>query len=298
MVSDEQAAQHHVLVAGDNEWQRDARLLQALWRERHNLPVGMHRGHPLGSRLAMPFAKDALAGFTSETVRNVVRAEVLDLLKSTGKLYEEPRIYDNLLTSQALCFNLFAELQKDLGLASRAVGRLLAEPTLEVTAIEFEYSPGRSDPRFTADQSAFDVFVVYEVRGGRCFLGVEVKYAETMGGKVARHRDRYDEVAEAMGCFRQDALPALRQQPLEQFWRNHLLAGSLLLIGPSGFRQGQFVVLYPKRNTVVHDAVVAYRACLNDDRTSTSWTLEAVLEAIQGAGGEAWALGIRDRYLG
>lgn len=246
----------------------------------------------------MPFAKDALAGFTSETVRNVVRAEVLDPLKSTGKLYEEPRIYDNLLTSQALCFNLFAELQKDLGLASRAVGRLLAEPTLEVTAIEFEYSPARSDPRFIADQSAFDVFIVYEVRGERGFLGVEVKYAETMSGKVARHRDRYDEVAEAMGCFRQDALPVLRQRPLEQFWRNHLLAGSLVQDPASGFKDGTFVVLYPTGNTVVQRAAALYRTCLGDEATFTAWTLESVFDALVAVAAGPWVQAVKERYVG
>ena len=180
MTSKENLTQHDVLVASDNEWQREARLLQARWRERHDLPVGLHRGLPFGSRLAMPYAKDALATFMTATIRDVVRAEVLDPVMSAGKVYEEPRIYDNLLTSQALCFNLFGELQRDLGLASKAVGSLLGDPALVVTAIEFEYSPGRSDPRFTADKTAFDVFILYTSGDGRGFLGIEIKYAEDL----------------------------------------------------------------------------------------------------------------------
>jgi hypothetical protein len=42
---------HHVRVRGDNPWQRRARLMQALWRERVGLPAGDHRGSPLGSRI-------------------------------------------------------------------------------------------------------------------------------------------------------------------------------------------------------------------------------------------------------
>lgn len=34
---------HHALVAGDNAWQRRARLRQARWRERQGLDVGQHR---------------------------------------------------------------------------------------------------------------------------------------------------------------------------------------------------------------------------------------------------------------
>jgi hypothetical protein len=68
---------HHALVRGDNAFQRAARLRQALWRERMGYPVSLHRGKPLGSRLAMPFAKDTLSNYLTETMRQVVRAEVI-----------------------------------------------------------------------------------------------------------------------------------------------------------------------------------------------------------------------------
>jgi len=61
--ADELLAEHHVLVPSDGAFQRQARLLQARWRERHGLPIGLHRGRPLGSRLAMPFVKETLANY-------------------------------------------------------------------------------------------------------------------------------------------------------------------------------------------------------------------------------------------
>lgn len=298
MVSDADLARHEVLVYGDNEWQREARLLQGRWRERQDLPVGIHRGRPLGSRLAMPFAQQTLATFMTPAVRHVVRAEVVDGVKSVDKVYEEPRIYDNLLTSQALCFNVFGELRRDLGLASKAVGRLLGDPTLDVTAIEFEHSPGRSDPRFTADKSAFDVFVMYTSGGDRGFLGIEVKYSESLNDQPARHRARYDEVAHAMGCFVPESLPNLRQQPLEQLWRNHLLAGSLALDDMSGFNRGRFVLLYPTGNVVVQRAAELYRDCLRGQEMFKTWTLESTLDAIAEAGVGSWLHAVRERYLG
>jgi hypothetical protein len=298
MTSRETLARHDVLVESDNEWQQHARFLQALWRERHDLPVGLHRGRRLGSRLAMPYARDTLATFMTETVRDVVRAEVLDVNTSAGKLYEEPRIYDNLLTSQALCFNLFGELQRNLRLASGALGELLGERTLEVTAIQYEYSPGRSDSRFTADKTAFDVFVVYTSGATRGFLGIEVKYAENLNEDPARHRARYEELAEAMGCFVPERLPELRKKPLEQFWRNHLLAGSLVHDETSGFNEGRFVLLYPNRNVIVGGAGELYRTCLTDEARFTTWTLESVLDAIVDAGGGQWVQSVRERYVG
>lgn len=246
----------------------------------------------------MPYARDTLATFMTKTVRDVVRAEVLDGNTSAGQLYEEPRIYDNLLTSQALCFNLFGELQRNLRLASGAVGELLGEPTLEVTAIHFEYSPGRSDARFTADKTAFDVFVVYTSGGARGFLGIEVKYAENLNEAPARHRARYEELAEAMGCFVPERLPELRKRPLEQFWRNHLLAGSLVHDETFGFSEGRFVLLYPNRNVIVGGAGEVYRTCVTDEAMFCTWTLESVLDAVVDAGGGQWVQAVRERYVG
>ena len=154
------ARAHDCFVASDNEFQRRARILQSMWREEQGLPKGEHRGKPLGSRLAMPAAEQHLQNYLSDTIRQVVKREVLGP-KRSGKLYARPRIFNDLLSSQPLCFNLFGELAADLGLATRVFRDLLPDRVQQVTAVEFEWSPGRGDNRFTGDRSAFDVFVRY-----------------------------------------------------------------------------------------------------------------------------------------
>lgn len=296
--SDEVLAAHHALIRSDNAFQRVARLRQARWRERQDLPVGEHRGRPLGSRLAMPFAQQTLSNFMTDTVRDVVRAEVLDPVRSEGKLYRAPRIFEDLLSSQPLCFNLFGELQRDLVLTGRVFERLLARRGLRVVSVDFEHSPGRGDARFSGDHSAFDVFVTCEAGRELGFIGIEVKYVENLEQPVARHRARYDAVTERMGAFHSAARERLRRAPLEQYWRDHLLAGSLLLEPSAGFAWGTFAVIWPSENVVVGEAVRAYETCLTDRSTFCSWTLESVLDAIDLAGsGPAWARSVRDRYL-
>ena len=205
---DDEARGLHAFVATDNAFQRIARVRQARWRERRELPLGEHAGRPLGSRLPMPFARDTLENYLTDTIREVVRAEVLDAKKSAGKLYGQPRIFNDLLSSQPLCFNLFGELQRDLDLATRVVASLTGGHVARVTGIEFEHSPGRRDAKYTGDRSAFDVFIEYVAgSGARGFLGVEVKYHEGLGDPAAEHRPRYDEVAALMGAFRADAAP-------------------------------------------------------------------------------------------
>lgn len=50
------------------------------------------------------------------------------------------RTFENMLSSQAMCFNLFAPLAEDLGLAS-AVFRRIIPVILTVSSIQFEYTP-------------------------------------------------------------------------------------------------------------------------------------------------------------
>ena len=58
--------------------------------------------------MEMPWAQETLANFMTEHVHRVVRQEVLDPRRSKGKLFAKPRIFNDLLSSQPLCFNLFA----------------------------------------------------------------------------------------------------------------------------------------------------------------------------------------------
>jgi hypothetical protein len=297
---DQQADRLHALVGTDEPYQRIFRVRQARWRELAGLPIGDHRGVPLGSRLAMPHARDTLANYLTDNIRSIVRAEVVDGDRRVGKLYGEPRIFNDLLSSQPMCFNLFGEMALDLALASRVFNALTSGRIERVTRIGFEHSPGRGDAKYTGDRSAFDVFVEYRrTAGKRGFLGIEVKYHENMKDRPGEHRDRYDEIATAMGCFEPGGLTRLRERPLQQVWRDHLLAGSLLLDVGAGYDEGVFVFLYPSENVRCLAAVEAYAACLLPGCTSfVPWTLEAVVAAVHAARAGAWIGDFAGRYLG
>lgn len=144
-----------------------------MWREERGYPIGLHRGNPLGSRLAMPWARETLGNYLTDAIRAVVRHEVFDPSTSAGKLYARPRIFSDLLSSQPLCFNLFAELQQNLELASAVFHTLTAGRIAQVTAIEFEYSPGpgailiRGSLRFTCRENLI-YYDCSSCRGPRC----------------------------------------------------------------------------------------------------------------------------------
>ncbi len=281
-------------------YQRMLRVLQSLWREQQGYGLGVYKGRggerSLGSRLPMPWAQESLANFLDDSIRQVVREEVLDPERSRDKLYGAPRIFNDLLSSQPLTFNLFAIPSRDLDLATRWIRQMTGDETLVVSAIDFEWSPGRRDPRYTGDRSAFDAFVRYtNGSGGKSFLGIEVKYHERMNDPPAKLRHRYEELAENSGWFRPDCIAKLREKPLQQVWRDHLIAASLLQAGD--FQSGTFIMLYPSLNTACADVVAAYRSCLADDSTFDAWTIDDAVEALRDSSGGSWVDTFHDRYL-
>ena len=298
-VSDEVLVKHHVLVSADNDFQRRARLLQALWREERGLPLGERRtGVPLGSRLPKEYAKETGANLMTPAALAAARREVAAMRAGSGQKIDEDRLWANLLSSQPLAFNLFGELSADLELATRVLRRFWPERLREVTHVGFEYSPRRGNAAYTADRTAFDVYVEHTTPGGgRAFIGIEVKYHEALTDAPAEHRPRYDEVTRAMGCFKPDLVAGLRRKPVEQIWRDHMLAGSMLLAS-SQWETGLYVFLYPQDNEPCRGAVQLYRDHLSDSRTFDSVTLERVVQTIEAEIDAVWIRELRARYTG
>ena len=303
----------NAFIESDNTFQRKVRILQSMWREEKGIPIGRHRprtadgqqgaGIELGSRIAEKVAKTGLVNYLSKTIQDAVRKEIDETLRAkqdgqeNGKLYATPRIYDDLLSSQPLCFNLFAELQADPTLATSIFRTLMPGKIGKVTGISFEHNPRRGDPEFTDDRSAFDVFVDYSTpKGRRGFVGIEVKYHEDLGDKPARLRPRYYALAARMKCFHEQAHLRLRRAPLQQIWRDHLLAGAFL--DAKEYAEGLFVFLYPAGNQHCRKAVRDYRGSLTDSSTFEAWTLEEFVSVLAHLTEKAWVGELHERYLG
>jgi len=290
--------QHDVAIGTDNAFQQRARLLQALWREGRRLPAGVRTsGAPLGSRLPLLSAKEGLSNFLTDNIRRAVRECVAAKQAGSGQLIDEDRLYANLLSSQPLCFNMFGELQADLDLATGVCAELWPGRVDEVTAVRFEHSPGRGDVAYTADRSAFDVFIEHTLpSGGSGFISIEVKYHENLKVGAAEFRPRYEEVARDMGCFGEQHLPSLRRPPLEQIWRDHLLAGAMLASGV--WKSGLYVFLHPDGNVHCARAAATYAECLTSRESFDTLTLERFVEVVQHHVRDGWATDLRERYLG
>jgi hypothetical protein len=279
-------------VAGDAPWQAELRLRQARWREHLGQPAGFAGQRRLGSRLP---AGDETSNFLTPVVARAVAAAKAQ----PGALVSAPRIYDNMLSSQPLAFNLFAELGADLNLAG-SVGHLLWPDMLDtVEEIRFEWSPGRGSRRYLANRSAFDVALIgRDASGARTCVGIEVKYHEDLTQDPGSpDNPRYLEVAAASGVFHDPAAPALQALPLRQIWFDHLLALSMTGDEPDDFARTRFVLLAPAINSAAVAVDVAYRAHLRDSLTYERRALEEVVAVIATTTDASWVSDFASRYL-
>lgn len=118
--------------------------------------------------------------FLSENIIDAVEKTIQDRGVAQSGIIEEDRLFNNLLSSQPLCFNFFGELKKDPILALKVLQCFYPELT-EVAHVRFEFSP--DDKKYTNDNSAFDV--AFEVMAGdkKGLLGIECKYTDSFSPK-------------------------------------------------------------------------------------------------------------------
>ena len=135
---------HHVHEPLDTRFRSAARLLQALWREDRDLPIGSYIGedgkrHQLGSRISNA-AGAAGGNFLTAEIFHIARREVA--YREIGALIDVERLATNLLSSMPLTFNLLAPWQHALERAQGYLIELLPSFTGTPTQLIFESSPG------------------------------------------------------------------------------------------------------------------------------------------------------------
>lgn len=291
---------HKVHVSYDTRFRACARLLQSLQREAAGWKLGgfvdtsgrrRNYGHLLG-----PTEAAEGANFVSPEIFQLVKRDLC--YREPGAMIDESRVFANMLASMPLAFNLFGALSLDRDLAERWVAEIAPDLAGKVSHIQFEHSPGRGDPMLTADGSAFDVFISLRLEDGRkSFVAIEVKYSEGMSEPAARLRPRYDELSVASGLYLEPEDPALRKGPLQQLWRQHMLAQAMVMNGL--FDDGRVIVIAPALNNEVQRACDRYDRLLAKGSGQVGFeavALETAISALASAGAPDHASAVSARY--
>ena len=285
----------------DTPFASHARLLQSKWRVRKGYPIGK-----LGNYIELDFAKRTKANYLTDNIKKCVFEAIIEA-RDKGGMIGEPRIWNNLLSSQPLCFNLFGEMSCDLNLATKYFHTLFPKRIAKVTHVTFEYSPSRGNNNYTGDHSAFDVFIEYlNQQNEMCFVGIEVKYAENLkeetktkaDANFKKHSLEYSKYTKESKIFKTGSIEYLKQVPIAQFWRDHLLS----IATKKDYKDGFFVFLFPSQNTACQKGVDRYLDQLisaNEEETGFyPRHLEDFIEVLKQIHDRDWVREFEDRYLG
>ena len=295
---------HRVYEEFDNRFRSCARLLQSLWRQNQKLPIGTFsprtgRKRTIGSLISIAAGTEG-RNFLTPAVAEIARLEVA--YQERDALIDRNRLFCNLLSSMSLVFNACAPLRHDRGLAARVLRVIIPGIDLAtVCDVLFEHSPGRQDPTLTGDRSAFDVAFIYERSDGqKGAIFIEVKYSET-GTEPAppELNPRYTDLAHASGLFREPDHAALRVNPLQQLFREHLLAQATVMRGD--YAEAYFVLIAPRLNHLVQNSAALYTSFLTKPVQGQvpfiNVHLEQLVEAYGWAGEYDHATALHERYL-
>jgi hypothetical protein len=288
------------------EFRRRLRYHQSRWREVRGHPMGTQPFTPrpdagparlVGSRIPLRYARETGANFLTAGALDAARARTSMI--EPNQSFDHQRTWADLLSSEALAFNLFGDLATDLELADRAVHTWWPDAQGAVSEVRFAHSPGRLDPAYLNSLRAFDVAFVLDLGDGtRGIVGVDTKYRERMKGETPKPSNlrRYLEVADRSGAFAPGATDAVKgRSELAVTWLEHLLLFSMLQHESGAWSWGLYVVVHPAGNSDFAEACARYRNLLVDGSTLSSVTVEELIHSKVLPAKTAAAL--RDRYL-
>jgi hypothetical protein len=266
-----------------------ARLHQARWRTRHDLPIGFQPyaprpgtdGRPVGSRIPLDYGRDTGANLVTDAAREAARRRMA--LIEPHQSIDHQRLWADLLSSEALAFNLFGDLAADPQRADRLVRAWFPNAPGRVSEVRFLHSPGRLDAQWLNSLRQFDAaFVLERGDGTRGIVAVDVGYHERLQLETPKPENlwRYREVHERSEAFTPEAFAQVSgRSDLWSPWLEQLLLFSMLQHPSGAWTWGRFVIVHPIANVDMADLCARYRGLLREPSTFRSVTLEEVLDA-------------------
>lgn len=214
----------------DNAFTRKARLLQSMYR----VEIGEEEGFGPTKASKRKYGNMISGGEVSG--KNFLMKETFKYAKErvANKKENETidgfRLFNNLLSSQPMAFNLFHPLmlllKQDPAMVTLAVRSVFRNfPVFEVTEIGLEYIPTPIE-NYTKDKSAMDAYIRFmDNKGGKHIIAIETKYTDVLGMNEASHCEEQKQMLVDTGLFSADFEELLMggKVKLTQIYRNLLL---------------------------------------------------------------------------
>jgi hypothetical protein len=288
--------------AKDDPLKARMRFHQSWWRmsvlkEPYGVGPGP-TGEPYGNYLSLA-AGGAGKNFLTPKIYELVKQRIAE-----GPGAEPYRVKHNLLSSQPMCFNLFAPLRADPAMATGLLRALLGDRIHEVTEVRIEYAPTPAG-QYLGDSTSFDAFIAYvDVEAGPSLIGVETKLTEPFSQEVYKEASNssYTDLTDAADSPWDPSVgEAVEDIRWNQLWRNQLLVEatrkhSLAIHG----RHGRLAVIRHPLDTECAKVINDYEGLLKDPADLLDWRLDRLVETWRAAGvpgTDAWLAAFSPRYI-
>ncbi len=211
--------------------------------------------------------------FLTENAIKAVDNTVLLRNENDGGIMEKDRLYNNLLSSQPLCFNFFGELMENSEFGLKILQNWWKNIT-ELKKVTFEYSPKE---RYTKDNSAFDIAFEVAVGDKIGLIGLECKYTDTFSSKEY-DKPEYENIFNKSTSFSAN-YNELKDKRFNQLFRNQLIAEALIQNKKYDFvKTGLFC--HQQDNSTIQTGNVLKEKLVDSD-SFTIITYENFIESVQ-----------------
>ena len=291
---------------GDSKFVAKCRLLQSIYR----VEIGEDEGYIQRGSKRYFYGNFIMNG--DKTGKNFLEDYIFDYAKkrvNNRKHYEtinEERLFNNLLSSQPMAFNLFCPLIKMLEEDESSTTDILraALPDYnikKVTKIDLEFIPDNFK-ELTNDLTAMDAIIEFtDNEGIPSFIAIETKYSENLGVNEASRKGKGKETITSLGIFRTEIKERIENKEvnLTQIYRNFLLSETY---GIDQNKKAYSIVLAPQEHPTTGDEVNSLKNELKEEyryKISSVNLEDFVLKLIEKSQGKYQATfrAFYDRYL-
>jgi hypothetical protein len=260
--------------ASDNVFTKICRQLQSEYRvetlneEKFGIGPSENSKSPHGNMLVDGYKTGS--NFVSKCAFKYAKQRVIDKAICPELTIDEYRLFNNMLSSMPLCFNLFSDLRrilvKDKKECSAIVKALFQEikwiETVEYIGVEFIPTPTRE---YTDDKSAFDaIIIVKDKNGKKGLISIETKYTDGLGSNSSSKTSLKDDLVSKEKIFSQELVQQIKKDGYSQLLRNYLLTYSYKK--KNGFQLFANIIISPREDVDSEKEIEALKANLERDK--------------------------------
>lgn len=244
----------------DNAFIRKARLLQSMYRVEIGEEEGFGPTRASKRKYGNMISGGEVSGKNFLMKETFEYAKVRVANKRENETIDGFRLFNNLLSSQPMAFNLFHPLmlllKQDPAMVTLAVRSVFKNfPVFEVTEIGLEFIPTPID-KYTNDKSAMDAYIRFvDNKGGKHIIAIETKYTDVLGVNEASRCEEQKQMLVDTGLFSTDFEELLMggKVKLTQIYRNLLLTERYRMV--EGLKDSYSVVLSPKEHPSTEEEI-------------------------------------------